>query len=537
MKYLKQSIIFAFALGALAYFSFSERGPRGVHAKFLGGPPLSMTGAPGEGTCVGCHYTYGEPNKGLGHVRVTGLPAVYTPGQTYNLTVTVSDPQARSWGFEMTAVDATGTSTAVGNLTVADSVTTAKRAAPTPDGKTRTYLSHFTGGIYQGQANSASWSFTWTAPNASVGDIIFYASGNAANNQVSPEDDYIYTTAAVVKSPNADRLTALSAYSASSGATQVDLTVQGTFDAGAKIVFYGTELTTQAVAGGLSASIPANLLGATGAYPVAVKQPSGALTNTRFFALSSAVNPQAATTTEGASYTLNVAPGSIASLFGTRLVVSNTGLGVAPSIPLPLALKSSTVYVNGVPAPLYYAGDTQMNFQIPFGTAPGTASVVVLRGDGEISRGMANILAAAPALLTTNQQGTGQVLAQNAVDYSLNGDPASLPGAKRVKKGDYLIFYGTGTGADLVDFTTRQSVKVADGMSAGASPLVATAATPTVTIGGKAATVGFSGLHPVYVGVWQLNVQVPPDAPSGAAVDVVISYAGGASKTVTVAVE
>jgi uncharacterized protein (TIGR03437 family) len=534
MKHLKQSIVIAFALGALLFFAFSERG---VKAYSYFPPPLTMTGAPGEGTCLGCHSTYAELNVGAGSVRITGLPPTYTPGNTYTLTVTVTDPQADRWGFELTAIDAIGSSVNAGSFNITDSATTIKRN-DTVSGRTRTYISHNGGGVFLGQTKSGSWSFTWTAPPASAGDVVFYAAGNAATRG-QPEYDYIYTATAIARSPNAENLTGLSAYSASSGATQVDLTVQGTFDAGAKIVFYGTELTTQAVTGGLSASISSssNLLSTPGAYPVAVRLSSGALTNTRFFALSSAVNPQAATTTEGASYTLNVAPGSIASLFGTRLVVSNTGLGVAPSIPLPLALKSSTVYVNGVPAPLYYAGDTQMNFQIPFGTAPGTASVVVLRGDGEISRGTANILAAAPALLTTNQQGTGQVLAQNAVDYSLNGEPANLPGAKRVKKGDYLIFYGTGTGADLVDFTTRQPLKVSDGVSAGASPLVATAATPAVTIGGKAATVGFSGLHPVYVGVWQLNVQVPPDAPSGAAVDVVISYAGGASKTVTVAVE
>lgn len=549
MKYLKHIIVFGFALAALGYFAFSERGLQRVHAKFLGGPPLLMTGAPGEGTCVGCHYTYGDTNVGAGHVRITGLPAVYTPGQTYNLTVTVSDPQARSWGFEVTATDAYGrsftnaqaTTATVGTLTVSNNTTMTKRTAAV-NGQTRVYVSHLNiEGIYQGRANSASWAFTWTAPSANAGDVTFYASGNAANNQVSPEGDYIYTTLALVKAPSTELLTGLSTYSTPSGSSQLDLTVNGTFDAGSKIVFYGTELMTQVVPGGLAASIPAGLLTEAGAFPVSVKLPNGAMTNTRFLVVSSAVNPHVATTTEAATYSLNVAPGEIATIFGTRLngVANATSSGFAPAIPLPRTMQNTTVYVNGVPAPLFftYAFGTQINYQIPYGTKPGTASVVVLRSDGEISRGTVNVVAASPGLFTLSNQGTGQAIAQNAVDNSLNGDPATVPNAKRVKKGEYLVFYGTGAGAQLVDFNTGQSVSVADGVASGANPIIATATTPTVTVGGKAANVAFSGLSPSFVGVWQLNVQVPADAPSGASVDVVITYGGATAKTLTVAVE
>jgi uncharacterized protein (TIGR03437 family) len=545
MKLLKQTIVFAFALAAVIYFAFSERGPVRVHAKFLGGPPLSMTGAPGEGTCVGCHYTYGEPNTGAGHVRIVGLPAVYTPNQTYNVTVTVADPQARSWGFETTALDAlgrsalnaNGTSPTVGNLSGTDDLTTTKRTSAV-DGKTRIYISHFTNGIQQGQANSASWTFQWTAPNANAGDVTFYASGNAANNQVSPENDYIYTTMAVVKSPNAEKLAGFSAYSASSGSSQVDLTVQGTFDSGAKIVFYGSELTTQSVTGGLSASVPSNLLTTAGAYPVAVREASGAVTNTRFFVVSSGVSASTVATADAASYIPTVAPGQIASLFNLGLPLGN-GVALAPAIPLPLTMQNATVYVNGVPAPLYYTSALQFNVQIPFSTPTGTANVLVFKSDGAISRGTVTVRGGSPSLFTINQQGTGQAVAQNAVDNSLNGDPATgaVPGMKRVKKGDYLIFYGTGLGSQLVNFSTGQPVKVSDGVAAGANPIIATATTPTVTIGGKQATVAFSGLSPAFVALWQLNVQIPLDAPSGAAVDVVINYGGVASRVVTVAVE
>jgi len=61
--------------------------------------------------------------------------------------------------------------------------------------------------------------------------------------------------------------------------------------------------------------------------------------------------------------------------------------------------------------------------------------------------------------------------------------------------------------------------------------------TPTVTIGGKEATVSFSGLTPGSVGLYQVNAQVPAAAPKGAAVPVVITMNGWRSNTVTTAVK
>jgi uncharacterized protein (TIGR03437 family) len=58
-----------------------------------------------------------------------------------------------------------------------------------------------------------------------------------------------------------------------------------------------------------------------------------------------------------------------------------------------------------------------------------------------------------------------------------------------------------------------------------------------VTIGGIAATpVLYSGLAPGLVGLYQINVQVPANAPLGDAVPVFVSVNGVASNTVTVAV-
>ena len=85
--------------------------------------------------------------------------------------------------------------------------------------------------------------------------------------------------------------------------------------------------------------------------------------------------------TEAAQFMQMVAPGSIATVFGANFA---GGTFEADSIPLPLQLGGVRVEVNGVPAPLYFVSGGQINFQIPFETQPGQASVVVFR-DGVAS--------------------------------------------------------------------------------------------------------------------------------------------------------
>jgi uncharacterized protein (TIGR03437 family) len=101
-----------------------------------------------------------------------------------------------------------------------------------------------------------------------------------------------------------------------------------------------------------------------------------------------------------------------------------------------------------------------------------------------------------------------------------NGAVGGVPAVR----GSYVSIYCTGLG----DVTNRP----ANGAPAPPGPPYSeTLVTPTVTIGGVPATVSFSGLAPNYVGLYQVNVQVPLNAPTGT-VSVTISI-GGASDTVT----
>ena len=69
-----------------------------------------------------------------------------------------------------------------------------------------------------------------------------------------------------------------------------------------------------------------------------------------------------------------------------------------------------------------------------------------------------------------------------------------------------------------------------------AEPLARTLSTPLVNIGGIPAQVSFSGLAPGFVGLYQVNVQVPMGVPSGVQeVEIIINGVPG--NTVTIAVQ
>lgn len=144
-------------------------------------PPTGTTGAPGQSTCASCHS--GTPvNGGGGSVVVTGIPATgYVPGTTYPVTVTVSDPAARRYGFELVVLDNANRASS-GTMSVTSPTTTTLRLA-----SGIAYMSHL-------NANGTnSWTFNWVAPSTSAGTLNLYVAANAANNNGSASGDHIYT--------------------------------------------------------------------------------------------------------------------------------------------------------------------------------------------------------------------------------------------------------------------------------------------------------------------------------------------------------
>jgi uncharacterized protein (TIGR03437 family) len=135
----------------------------------------------------------------------------------------------------------------------------------------------------------------------------------------------------------------------------------------------------------------------------------------------------------------------------------------------------------------------------------------------------------APALFTTNEAGTGQASTLIAGTASLAAPNDAFPGSRPARIGEYVSIYATGLG----DVSNRPGL----GSASPLSPLSTTLAKPEVTVGGVPAAVTFSGLAPGYVGLYQINVQVPAGAPTGPNVPIVLTIGGVPSNTATIAVD
>jgi uncharacterized protein (TIGR03437 family) len=83
-----------------------------------------------------------------------------------------------------------------------------------------------------------------------------------------------------------------------------------------------------------------------------------------------------------------------------------------------------------------------------------------------------------------------------------------------------LVIYVTGLGA--TDPPLRE------GLPAPASTLLRTVVQPLVMVNGEPATVLFSGLTPGLVGLYQINAQLPADAPSS--FEIIVEAAGRRSQ-------
>ena len=153
---------------------------------FSFGPPDEKTGAPNENTCAqaGCHVG-NDLNVSGGSLMLT-IPETYIPSEVYTIVVNLSRAGQSRWGFEMTALDANG---ARAGAFAADTAGNTQLS----EASSKQYIKHTSAGTAQGTNDAHSWEFEWTAPDADIGPISFYAAGNAANGDFGTAGDYIYT--------------------------------------------------------------------------------------------------------------------------------------------------------------------------------------------------------------------------------------------------------------------------------------------------------------------------------------------------------
>jgi uncharacterized protein (TIGR03437 family) len=174
--------------------------------------------------------------------------------------------------------------------------------------------------------------------------------------------------------------------------------------------------------------------------------------------------------------------------------------------------------------PFQLNGQAQVVLQV---TPPGQLLVVT------VSTSPQTILVGTvqPAVFSVDSSGTGQGAIQLANTATFAAPYGSIPGvaASPAAIGQYVTIYCTGLGA--------VSNPPALGAAASGNPLSMALATPTVTIGGQSAPVSFAGLAPTFVGLYQVNVQIPPGVASGNAIPVVLTQDGVSRNTITLAIQ
>ncbi len=152
---------------------------------FSFGPPEGTTGAPNEANCTQCH-TGNALNDSDGSLMLT-IPGTYEPNEVYTIIINLSRAGQNRWGFEMTALDDGGAR--AGSFGVSDAANTQLK-----EKDSKQYIMHTSAGTAQGTNDENQWTVEWTAPDADIGPITFYAAGNAANGDFGTAGDYIYTT-------------------------------------------------------------------------------------------------------------------------------------------------------------------------------------------------------------------------------------------------------------------------------------------------------------------------------------------------------
>lgn len=207
-----------------------------------------------------------------------------------------------------------------------------------------------------------------------------------------------------------------------------------------------------------------------------------------------------------ASFLPGVSPGGLATVFGTNLTDVDRVI-VAGTNPFPLVLANVSVTVNGVPAPLFsvaYAnGQDQISFQVPWGIDAGKAAAEVQVYDygQQVADVVVDSYTEDPGIFSFQKYGQVYAVALHSRDYSL------VTPDNPVVRGEMIILYTTGLGP--VDQFIRE------GYGAPSNPLANTKSPFRVVLAGESVRLFFSGLAPGFVGLYQINMQIPDDAPAG----------------------
>ncbi|MBX3395723.1 MAG: hypothetical protein KF841_10180 [Phycisphaerae bacterium] len=177
-------IVIGFVLICGADFAFANR---------AGALPFRNGGTASNGNnCSACHA--GSLGHSTGSVQILDAPVMYNFNRVYDITIMVTDTVQAGAGFEFSAESPLGAF--LGTPIVSDAVNTRHSSGT---GGTN-FITHTATGVGNAVANWASLGNTafyhvqWRAPDSDMGQVNFFAAGNAINNNFANSLDRVYLT-------------------------------------------------------------------------------------------------------------------------------------------------------------------------------------------------------------------------------------------------------------------------------------------------------------------------------------------------------
>jgi uncharacterized protein (TIGR03437 family) len=421
------------------------------------GPNPRYTAAPGDDplACAtsSCHVGTGLNAGGGGVTATFSSGTTYTPGGApITITISVTDPANKHFGFQMTARPESNLSNGqAGDFTAGpnqlvicdDNSTKGSKGCPT------NFPVEFIEHAYpQGsQVSTTPYTFTWTPPATNIGNVHFYVAGNAVNGNLQNTGDHVYTHSYVLTP-------------AAAGFTCTNTT--------APVV---TFVDSASGYGGYNYFASGTWLEIKGTNLADPADPR----------LSAASNP------------------------GQWTLADFTGSNA------PTSLDGISVSVNGKPAYVWYLSPAQLNVQAPEDTTIGNVAITVTNCKATSSPVMFTRQALAPGFLAPpnyTANGTQYLVAFFVSDnaYVLNTSTATSFGVtgRPAKPGDQIFTYGIGFG-DVTPTTLP-------GVIAPQATLVNKVA---LSFGATPAAVSYQGLTPGSVGLYQFNFTVPTPLANG----------------------
>lgn len=426
------------------------------------GVPFENGGANGATcTAANCHTGTTNDPANKGSVTVTFPNGMtYVPGVMQHLMVTISDPASsqQAWGFELTARLAGTPSTMAGSF-VPDDNNTQIMCSET---NLQAYGAVCLPGAGEGCTMPSS------APACPASEPLQYMehSFTGFTNSRGHLGSYTY---AFEWTPPATDVGNVKVYVAGNAGVNLGQATN------LNDHIYATSFTLTPMAAGTPPSIAAG----------------GVVSASAFGAFGS------------------IAPGTWIEIYGSNLDPnapsggiqwsgSNFTNGVGPT-----GLDGVTVSIGGQAAYIAFVGQNQVNAQVPSGVGTGTQNVIVSNGNGPSAAYPITVNATQPGLWAPgylNINGKQYVGAFHADGtYVLPAGAVAGIASSPAAVGETILMYGIGFGSTSPNYPAGTTVTALNELTL---PML-------VNFGSTAATLGYAGLLPPFVGLYQFNVVVP----------------------------